>query len=195
MRFVVPASASLFPIERYEVRTSSGAPIVAGDAESFIRGIPGQAATDHGQGLMIPAGGAAGTTVEVDFGGLAPSTHYWIGVRAVDSCNRAGPHAVAELTTTRINYTQLPPFNPLKGDCFIATAAWGSGLEPTVGAMRRARDQLLAEVPLFAVAADLYGRSGPVAAGVLKRSDTARVLARRMLGPLASTAEALTPTK
>ena len=60
-------------------------------------------------------------------------------------------------------------------------------------AMRRARDQLLAEVPLFSVAADLYGRSGPVAAGVLRRSDTARVLARQLLGPLGTTAEALTP--
>jgi hypothetical protein len=194
LRFVVPPSASRFPIERYEVRTSSDGPIVPGDAESFIRGIPGQAATDHGQGLLIPAGGAAGTTVEVDFGGLVPSTHYWVGIRAVDNCNRAGPHAVAELDTTRINFTQLPKFNPFKGDCFIATAAWGSALEPTVGAMRRARDQLLAEVPLFAVAADLYGRSGPVAASVLRRSDTARVLARRMLGPLASTAEVLMPT-
>jgi hypothetical protein len=33
-----------------------------------------------------------------------------------------------------------------------------------------------------------------VAASVLRRSDTARVLARRMLGPLASTAEVLMPT-
>jgi len=62
-----------------------------------------------------------------------------------------------------------------------------------VMAMRRARDQLLTEVPLFSVAADLYGRSGPVAAGALRRSDTARALARQMLGPLATTAEAITP--
>jgi len=54
--------------------------------------------------------------------------------------------------------------------------------------MRRARNQLLAEVPLFAVAADLYTRSGPAAAGVLRRSDTARVLARQMLGPLGTIA-------
>ena len=111
---------------------------------------------------MVPVSGPAGSAIEVDFGGLAPSTHYWVAVRAVDVCNRAGPHAVAEVTTTRINYTQL------SGPCFIATAAWGSALEPTVAAMRRARNQLLAEVPLFAVAADLYGRSGPAAAGVLE---------------------------
>ena len=106
-----------------------------------------------------------------------------MGVRALDNCNRPGPHAVVEMTTSKINYTQLPPVSlPFKGQCFIATAAWGSTLEPAVSAMRRARDQLLAEVPLFAVAADLYGRSGPAAAGVLRRSDTARVLARAAAG-------------
>jgi hypothetical protein len=60
--------------------------------------------------------------------------------------------------------------------------------------MRQSRDRLLAEVPLFAVAADLYGRSGPAAASVLRRSDTARALARQMLGPLGATAEALAPS-
>ena len=83
------------------------------------------------------------------------------------------------MTTTAINYTQL------SGPCFVATAAWGSALEPTVAAMRRVRDRLLADVPLFAVAADLYGRSGPPRPAVLRRSDTARVLARQLLGPLA----------
>jgi hypothetical protein len=187
LRFVVPPSAAQFGISRYEVRTSSAEPIVPGDETSFIRGIPGQAASLKTEGLMIPAGGAAGTPVEVDFGGLDPATHYWVGVRAVDSCNRAGPHAVAEVTTTKINYTTL------KDHCFIATAAWGSALEPAVAAMRRSRDRLLDEVPLFAVAADLYKRSGPAAAGMIGRSDTARVLARQLLGPLATTAEAITP--
>jgi hypothetical protein len=187
LRFLVPAGPAA--VARYEVRTSSTDPIVPGDATSFIRGIPGQAASVETEGLMIPTGGAAGTPVEVDFGGLRPSTHYWVGIRAVDGCNRAGPHAVAEITTSKVNYTQLPD------GCFIATAAWGSTLEPTVAAMRRARDQLLAEVPLFAVAADLYGRSGPPVAGVLGRSDTARVLARQLLGPLATAAQAITPAK
>jgi hypothetical protein len=55
--------------------------------------------------------------------------------------------------------------------------------------MRHARDRLLVEVPLFAVAADIYGRSGPAAAAVLRRSDTARTLTRQLLGPLGTTAE------
>jgi hypothetical protein len=61
--------------------------------------------------------------------------------------------------------------------------------------MRRSRDRLLQSVPLFAVAADLYGRSGPTAADTLRRSDTARILVRQLISPLASTAEAVTPAK
>jgi hypothetical protein len=190
---VVPQNAE--GISKYEVRVSSMAPIVAGDATSFIQGLPAQAASAKTEALMLPTGVAPGAPIDVDFGGLAPSTHYWVGVRAVDGCNRPGPHAVVELTTSKIHYTTLPPVSPFKGQCFIATAAYGSALEPTVSAMRRARDHLLTDVPLFSVAADLYGRSGPAAAAVLRRSDTARVLARQVLGPLATTAEAVIPSK
>jgi hypothetical protein len=195
LHFVVPPN-SAGGISMYEVRTSTEPnPIVVDNPTSFIQGLPGQAASSKTEGLMIPVTGAPGTAVDVDFGGLSPSTHYWVGVRAVDNCNRPGPHAVAELTTTRVNYTQLPPVSLKNGQCFIATAAFGSAMQPAVMAMRRARDRLLTDVPLFAVAADLYGRSGPAAAAVLRRSDTARVLARQLLGPLGATAEAVVPTK
>ena len=194
LHFVVPPN-SAGGISKYEVRVSSMAPIVEGDATSFIQGLPAQAASAKTEALMLPTDKQPGEAIDVDFGGLTPATRYWVGVRALDNCNRPGPHAVVEMTTSKIHYTTLPPIAPFKGQCFIATAAWGSPLEPTVSAMRRARDQLLAEVPLFSVAADLYGRSGPAAAGVLRRSDTARVLARQLLGPLATTAEAVIPSK
>jgi hypothetical protein len=183
-------------IARYEVRVSTDPnPIIAGDDTSFIHGLSAQAASSKTEALVVPTDGAPGTSVDVDFGGLSPSTHTYVGVRAVDACNRSGPHAVAELTTTKIHFTQLPPISLSKAQCFIATAAWGSALEPAVMAMRRSRDRLLTDVPMFAVAADLYGRSGPAAASVLRRSDTARVLARQILGPLGTTAEALTPAR
>jgi hypothetical protein len=197
LRFVVPPGPA-GRISRYDVRVNTERdPIIAGDAQSFVRGLPGQAASSKTEGLVVPVDKGPGEIVDVDFGGLTPSTHYWVGIRAIDSCNRPGPHAVVELTTTRVNYTQLPPIslNPANPQCFIATAAWGSALEPTVMAMRHARDRLLVDVPLFAVAADLYGRSGPAAASVLRRSDTARALARELLGPLGTTAQALDPAK
>ena len=72
-------------------------------------------------------------------------------------------------------------FTQLSG-CFVATAAYGSEMEPQVAALRRVRDALRPRSPLFAAAADLYYRSGPAAAAVIARSDTARALARRLLG-------------
>jgi hypothetical protein len=179
LHFTVPASP--VPLAKYEVRTSTS-PIVPGDATSFIQGLPALATTLASQALSIPLGGAVGSDVDVDFGGLNPSTHYWVGVRAVDICNQAGAFAVAELHTTRTNFTQL------QGGCFVATAAWGSALAPEVAALRRARDRLRPASSLFAAAADLYYRSGPAAADLLARSDTARALARQLIGPVGEVA-------
>jgi hypothetical protein len=187
LRFRAPADA-VAGISRYEVRTSSDQAIIAGDATSFIRGLPGQAASSKTEGLVVPVDGAPGSVVEADLGGLRTMTHYWIGVRAVDRCNRAGPHAVAEITTTAVNFTRL-------SGCFIATAAWGSPLEPTVAALRQARDRLAGESSLFAVATELYYRSSPPAADVLRRSETARALARHLLGPVGAAAQSVASSR
>jgi hypothetical protein len=184
LHFVVPPSA--LPIAAYEVRFSTK-PISPGDETSFVQGVPAVAATTKGEALMIAVDGAPGTSVDVDFGGLAPATHYWVALRAVDVCNRAGPHVVGELTTTRVAYTQL-------SGCFVATAAWGSALQPQVDALRRARDRLLPESSLFAVATELYYRAGPAAAAVIRRSDVARTLARLVIGPIGTTASAVRVT-
>ena len=98
-----------------------------------------------------------------------------------------GPHAVAELTTTQ---------DQLHDSCPRSRLRASASSRPRPGDRRWSRrwrrcaapaTSCWPTVPLFAVAADLYGRSGPAAAGVLRRSDTARVLARQLLGPLATT--------
>ena len=106
-----------------------------------------------------------------------------VAIRAADVCNVNSPYAVAELTTTRQFFTQL-------SGCFIATAAYGSALQPQVAAMRQARDALRARSPLFAAVADIYGREGPAAAAVVGTSDTARAAVRAALAPAAALAEA-----
>src|SRR4029077_6912582 len=128
----------------------------------------------------------AGSPVDVDFGGLNASTDYWVAVRAVDVCNRPGPHTVAQLKTTKVDYTKL-------SGCFVATAAWGSALAPQVSALRRARDRLRRESTIAAVATNLYYQSGPAAAEILSHSDVAKALARRLLAPIGVVAEAAAP--
>ena len=113
---------------------------------------------------------------------MQPLTHYYVAIRAWDSC-KAGDYVVTELTTSRINFTKL-------SGCFIATAAYGSAMEPAVGVLRTVRDALRPRSPLFATAIDLYYRSGPSAASVIERSEVARAVVRTFLAPAVEIARA-----
>ena len=115
-------------------------------------------------------------------GSLKPSTHYVVGVRSDGPCMGVSDIAFIDFTTPAMKFTQL-------SGCFIATAAYGSDMQHEVAALRAVRDQLRPRNALFAAATDLYYRSGPAAAAVLRRSETARALARRLIGPLAGLAE------
>jgi hypothetical protein len=182
MSFVAPASDR--PIAQYEVRFSK-TPITTDDPTSFSQALPAVAAMIDTEQLMVPTTGAPGSEVAVDFGGMVPRTQYWVAVRAVDICNVAGPYAVADLTTTKINFTQL-------SGCFVATAAYGSPLEAEVGALRAARDALRPRSVLAAAATDLYYRSSPPAAAMIAGSDAARAITRVLLGPVVEIAEIAT---
>jgi hypothetical protein len=180
LHFVVPVSDHT--IDHYEVRYSKTA-ITPDSPPTFDGALPVIAAETDSVALSVPTGGVAGSAVDVGFGGMEPLTKYWIAVRAVDTCNLAGPYAVSTLTTTRINFTQL-------SGCFVATAAYGSAMEPQVAALRTVRDALRPRSPLFAVATDLYYRAGPAVAAVIARSDGARVLVREVIGPVVELARA-----
>jgi hypothetical protein len=173
---------SLMAVTKYDVRVST-APITAADPSSFLRGYQAVTADTMMTGLVVPTGQTPGTKVNVIFGGLQPRTHYWIAVRAVDVCNVVSAYAISELTTTKPNFTQL-------SGCFVATAAYGSALQPQVAALRQVRDRLLGTNAIFTAGAELYYRSGPAAAEVLRQSDTARAVTRTLLGPLGTLAQA-----
>lgn len=128
--------------------------------------------------------GAAGAPVSFKLDNLKPALTYVVGIRAVDHCGQRSELTFVSFDTTAQKFTQL-------SGCFVATAAYGSVLEPEVTMLRNARDRLRASSPLFAAAADLYYRSGPAAAAVVEDSRVARSLARRVIGPFAGLAEAL----
>ena len=191
VQFVVPSSET--PIVQYEVKVNpmvkpitASDPLTEADIKSFEQALPAYAAKIDSEMLMVPVGQSAGTTVAVDFGGLYPETSYTVAIRAVDMCNVAGPHAVAELTTTRVNFTTL-------SGCFIATAAYGSALEPQVQSLRDVRDALRPRSAVLAAATDLYYRSGPAAAAAIARSDSARAIVRAVLAPVVDIASAVAP--
>jgi hypothetical protein len=157
-------------VPQYEVRYQTGAIITE---EQF------------GSAAVAPQvqSGSPGTLASVTIGPLKSGTQYAVAVRAVEPCKPASPIASVTFTTPSMKFTQLT-------GCFVATAAWGSALAPEVDAMRKVRDRLRPRSTMFAVATDLYYRSGPAAAEVLRRSDTARALVRRFLGPIGAASKA-----
>jgi hypothetical protein len=164
----------------------TGAPSASQPSDYEVRYSVGKSLTDDDflhQAISAPQvmldGG--GTSVSVVLPDLKPSTSYAVGVKYQGDCARKSQLAWITFDTTGAKFKQL-------SGCFIATAAYGSALDPAVDAMRQVRDDLTRRSPLFAAAADLYYRSGPAAAAVLKQSQTARAVVRRLLGPAAALA-------
>jgi len=129
--------------------------------------------------------GIPDTEVSFTLDSLKPQTRYLIGVQTQGPCMGKSDIAITDFTTPVMKFTQL-------SGCFVATAAYGSEMEPEVAALRAARDQLRPRSALFAAAIELYYRSGPAAAAVIRRSDTARALARQLISPVAELARAAT---
>jgi len=179
LHFVV--SPSQARIHDYEVRVSEE-PITTSDPKSFTEGRQANIAAVEDGMLVVPKDGTPGSSVDVDFGHLNPDTTYFVAVRAKNDCAQVSDYVVGSFTTSRINFTKL-------SGCFVATAAFGSAMEPQVESLRQARDALRTRSELFAAATDLYYRSGPVAAAVISRSDSLRALARTLLAPVVTAAQ------
>jgi hypothetical protein len=164
------ASADGLPVSGYEIRylETSGATLT-----------PDQFSQGNRARQVTPGPPDSDTMVSID--SLKPSTHYVVGIRSQGPCMGQSDIAVADFTTPNMKFTQL-------SGCFVATAAYGSEMQPQVTALRSVRDTLRPRSGLVAAAVDLYYRSGPAAAAVIQRSDTARTLARRLLAPAAELA-------
>jgi hypothetical protein len=94
-------------------------------------------------------------------------------------CVKEGPLAQASFTTVAPVYKQL-------SGCFVATAAYGSALEPQVAALRQARDVAREKSGFAAVSVGLYERASPPLAGVLRETEVGRALVRAALSPIVS---------
>ncbi|HVZ87675.1 MAG TPA: CFI-box-CTERM domain-containing protein [Polyangia bacterium] len=151
------------PVVGYQTRYTFIAPLEAIDASSF------SAWTAAGE---IPAG-APDSTTSLQIDGLTPLTDYAVGISAVGSCGDS-PVTFQRFETPAIPYAKLT-------GCFIATAAFGSDLDPEVATLRALRDAATTRSAFARTTVDLYYRSSPPLASVLTRSPTARALVRTAL--------------
>lgn len=175
------------PLLDWDVRVSTAAIV---DEASFVAARPAKSASLDDIALTVPTTREDGMPFEpgdilaLALGGLEPTTHYYVGVRAIDACGTRGPVAVGEVDTTAIHFTTVSP-------CFVATAAYGSPMDERVGALRRFRDRYLRGNAVGSAIVAGYHVIGPVLADAIRDDDDGRTFARALLEPVVWLAEAI----
>jgi hypothetical protein len=152
------------PVAAYEIRYLVGGSMTL---EQFLQATPAP--------VVDP--GMPGAKTSVKLMELKPNLTYTVGVRVKGGCVNEGPLAQATFTTV------APKFKQLSG-CFVATAAYGSALEPHVAALRRVRDGARDASGFAAVSVGLYERSSPPVADLLRGTDEGRAAVRSALSPV-----------
>lgn len=162
LSFTVPTLPR--PLQSWDVRVSTR-PIDSDGAFATAR--PAKGASLDDISLVVPTRREDGSTLEpgdvisVDFGGLDPTTQYFIGVRAFDVCNSPSPIATTGFETQEIHFTTVSP-------CFVATAAYGSPLAPRIATLRQFRDDTLRGTLVGDAFIEAYEQVGPALAATLR---------------------------
>lgn len=162
LNFQVPAGP---PAGEYRIRYQSTGPITA---ENFARALPAPSANL----------GPPGSTVGSQIVGLLPRTKYYVAVQPVSRCGTPASLVTMEIDTSSANFTTLT-------GCFIATAAFGSELEPEVNVLRRVRDAYLIKSPLGQSLVGSYYTLSPGIARLVAEHEPLRHVVRETLRPVA----------
>ena len=120
--------------------------------------------------------GSFDSEIDLMFDGFAFQFEYAIDIRAHDVCGTSTT-TFQRVTTPAVKYAKL-------SGCFIATAAFGSDLAPEVRLLRALRNAAVARSGVARAAVDLYERSSPPFAALLRRSEAGRALVRMGLRAL-----------
>jgi hypothetical protein len=168
LTFNAPATSGA---RAYEIRYRPSVPL---DDQSFGDGIPADSP---------PMPGQAGVAQTVKLTGLKAQTLYYVGVRTLNACGEPSTGEFASAITTKQKFTTLH-------GCFVATAAYGSSMEPDVALLRRFRDRALLKSPLGQLLVGIYYATSPPLAAAISTDERLRSLSRDALRPAVALARA-----
>jgi len=154
------------PVAGYDIRYKLGDTMSDDDFAMAAAG-PHVDAVGTGHHVCFPMG---------EHEGIQAQRTFTIGIRAIGDCMKE-----SALTTTTIT-TPRQKFATVEG-CFIATAAFGSDMQPDVLALRKFRDRFLMPAPLGRSLVRLYYGASPPLARAIRGSDTVRKGVRDLLRP------------
>jgi hypothetical protein len=120
----------------------------------------------------------AGGTLTVTIKDLKSESDYTVGVMPAGECLDA--HLGFQSFTTVVRR-----FTMLSG-CFIATAAYGTPQAAAVSSLRRVRERARQHSALAEIVTEVYARSSPPLADVLRGSEAGRAVVRTLLAPMVS---------
>ncbi|HRP86770.1 MAG TPA: hypothetical protein PLS34_04525 [Gammaproteobacteria bacterium] len=107
-------------------------------------------------------------------------------VALADPSPLAGLDPQARVVAITIREDDGEPSEECRGfcDCFIATAAWGSWLDPHVATLRGFRDGVLMQSAPGRAFVAFYYRHSPPVAEIISRHESLRAATRALLAPL-----------
>ena len=175
-------SASLFLSALFPARLAASSLTIAWDSnrEADLAGYKVHYGT---QSRDYDSVADAGDVTQYTITGLAPETQYYLALTAYDSSrNESDFSAEVSAVTGAGGSTTITP--DIEGGCFIATAAYGSYLNPHVKILQDFRDELLISNSLGRKFVYLYYQFGPRIADHIGKYGFLQFLVRQMLLPL-----------
>jgi|GEM_PF-3335645 len=144
--------------------------------------------------VFVATGRPAGSAVlwQTTDGGSSWNSYYTAltdeapNVMLVDALTVGFDTGVFEFTTRNLSPSSSASSSSSGGSgCFVATAAFGSALEPRVDLLREFRDSCLLHDPLGRACVDLYYATSPPLADIIAGNESLRGVARALLIPVA----------